>query len=99
MVMKKQLETFLTAKVRVDTSISIASAAYIAAVQAIANHYRVTIATGQMSDIWQIKNPKTNEWLCEGESKHPALKALEKLDLTAREIGIGPTNMERYEPK
>lgn len=72
---------------------------YNAEVQAIANKHGVKIATGHMSDVWQVKKPRARKWLHEWHDKHPALDDLKALDAIALEIRIGPTNMMLFEPR
>lgn len=82
---------------QIERLINQASRIYCAEVQAISNKYRVRIATGQMSDVYQVKVGE--EWLREGIDEHPALKAIARLDAVANKLNIGPTNLENYEPK
>lgn len=97
--MKKELRAFAEAKQRVDAAIEAASRFYIEAVQAIANKHKVFIVTGHLSDIWQV-GKKWGEFQAEYDNpKHAAFADLERLDELASEIGIRPSNMERYEPK
>ncbi len=80
---------------------------YMKEIQALADKYNVSFATGQMSDLWQIQD--TTKWngfthidpeLGEDWVKnHPAAKALMKLCKFADHHGIGPTNLERVNPR
>lgn len=100
--MKTEIKNFLHAKKLIDEQVDHASRLYIEAVQEIANHCRVHIVTGQMSDIWQV-GERWGEFKMEDDNcsrkERAAHKALEKLDAAASEINIGPSNMERFSPK
>jgi len=84
--------------VRINELANVASLVYEAEVQRIANKYGVEIATGQMSDVWQVKKPRARKWLSEMWDKHPALDDLKALDAIASEIRIGPGNMMHFRP-
>lgn len=73
--------------------------AYRDAVQAIADEYNTPIATGQMSDIWQVREP-VEGWKDIWTSEIPAALALRELqELTKDEPYMGPSNLERFDPK
>lgn len=73
---------------------------YVMAVQALVNKHGVSLATGRMSDTWQICLPGYPSWISEldGEDNHPIFKELKELDGVGSEFGIGPTNLEAYRP-
>ena len=72
---------------------------YISAIQHFVDYYKVTLVTGQMSDIWQIETEagRLHEW--SDFDKHPLFKDLKALDEMAEDFGIGPSNMEKFEPR
>lgn len=72
---------------------------FTAEVQAIANKHGVQIATGGMSDYWQVKKPRGRKWLHELHDKHPALDDLRALEKVASDLRIGPSNMMSVEPQ
>lgn len=100
--MNTEIIEFRNAKRTVDESVNRAADLYIAAVQAIANKYRLFIVTGHMSRTWQVAE-KWGEFRMSGDRcsrrERMAFNALTRLDEQAAEIHIGPSNMERYEPK
>jgi hypothetical protein len=71
---------------------------YEAEIQGIANNHGVQIATGHMSDFWQVKRPRARKWLNELYDEHPAFDALRALDAVAIELHIGPSNMMMFNP-
>lgn len=76
-----------------------ASDQYVAAVQEIVNKRKAHLATGHASDMWQVSLDGKNEWKDDmDEPKHPIFDDLERLDGVARELNIGPSNLERYSP-
>lgn len=73
---------------------------FTAEVQAIANKHGVHIATGHMSDYWQVKKLRGRKWLHERcNDKHPALDELLALEKVAEDLRIGPSNMMAVSPK
>ena len=72
---------------RVEKLTEEAREVYLAEVQAIANKHGVLIATGHMSDFWQVKKPRARKWLHEiWDDKHPALVELKALDAVASDV-------------
>ncbi len=71
---------------------------YNAEVQTIANKHGVQIATGHMSDFWQVKRPRARKWINELYDEHPAFDDLRVLDAIAVELRIGPSNMMMFNP-
>lgn len=82
-----------------ENLIDAATNVYNEHVQKIANKYRVHIATGQMSDMWQVRTFNGRNWKREGEDEHPALDALKDLDAIAIKLRIGPANLMHFKPK
>lgn len=82
----------------IHTAIEHADILYRQAVQFLVDKHNVELATGHLSDTWQIKIE--GEWTCEYDAEnHPFFKALKKLDGVAVELRLGPSNMERFNPK
>lgn len=72
---------------------------FAAEVQAIANKHGVHIATGHMSDYWQVKKLRGRRWLHEMHDAHPALDELRALEKVAEDLRIGPSNMMAVSPE
>lgn len=76
-----------------------ASRLYLREIQALVNKHNVILFTGQMSDVWQFRKPNGpriwHEW---EDEKHPLFQSLKALDEWAEAFGIGPSNLERFEP-
>lgn len=73
-------------------------------VQRIADRHGVEIATGHMSDMWQVRdrNPEDRRWVRERYAErqpHPALTELVNLCERVEDFRIGPANMEYFKPK
>lgn len=67
-------------------------------IQSIADRHGVVIATGHMSDVWQVKKPGAVKWLSEFHDKHPALDDLRALEKCAMEARVGPTSNMFFRP-
>lgn len=75
-------------------------------VQGLADEHGVEIATGQMSDTWQVKTPRARHWRSQWDERegmdYRYVKVLEQLDLLdelLEEANTGPCNMEHYSPR
>lgn len=95
-----KLEKAIAQSIMATTAIS---AAWIEEVQAIADRHNVEIATGQMSDLWQVRKMGTKHWTSEFDvsrrrCERAALGELTQLDKQTRDFGVGPSNMERFTP-
>lgn len=93
--MKTKLEIALQ---EADAQQTLLHEEWVKSVQAIADKFQVEIATGHMSDVWQVSEPGSDKWLREVYDEHPALDALAALDKATQDYGIGPSNMERFKP-
>jgi hypothetical protein len=97
---QRAVSDFAASVTSANKAIKTASDLYVKAVQALVNKHRVHLATGHLSDTWQVKTLRGKHWRDDmDEPKHPIFADLEQLDKVAIQIGIGPTNMERYTPQ
>lgn len=91
------VQEFAREAAQIQSAIEHAEVLYRQAVQFLVNKHHVELATGQLSDTWQIKIKDC--WTDEYEAeKHPFFKALALLDGVASELRLGPSNMERFNP-
>ena len=88
---------------------------YEEAVQELVDKHQVMLATGIMSDFWQVSTDGGKSWQCEtytprdaskldeGEEpdppRHPILDDLQRLDKLGEDFGFGPSNMAMYKPR
>lgn len=99
------LQSLSLFKQRIEELKNQASACYVLAVQDLVNKYQVELATGQMSDAWQVKVKRSERFQTEHamatnqRKPHRIFEDLKALDAVAIEMGIGPTNMEYYAPE
>lgn len=76
-------------------------AEWLKSVQAIADKYQIEIATGHLSDAWQVNTGlgKDDFRALYDDKENPALLELEELDAKTQDYGVGPSNMERFKPR
>lgn len=73
---------------------------YTKVVQALANKYRVHLATGHLSSRWQVRKLRGRYWRDDmDEPVHPVFADLAKLETMGEVFKIGPSNMELYSPE
>lgn len=80
----------------------VASHQYTSEIQLLVNKYNLVLATGHLSDTWQVRSPRGRIWSTEfyTDRKHNAFfQELEALDELVSEFGIGPSNMELFKPE
>jgi len=76
----------------------LASTEFDACVQAIADTYRVHIATGHMSDNFAVSRDG-EDWDHEFSGEFPEVFAeLNRLEVKVEDFGIGPGNLRRWTP-
>lgn len=84
----------------VEAAMQEAVNSYAVAVQSIADRHRVHIATGHMSDMWQVRAFRGRKWMSQlDDVDHPAFDELRLIDAIGEKAGIGPCNLERYAPR
>lgn len=97
---KKRLnpvQEFSKEAAQIQHAIEHAEVLYRNAIQYLVNKHKVELATGQLSDTWQIQIE--GQWTAQYESDdHPFFKALNLLDAVASDLRLGPSNMERFSP-
>jgi len=73
---------------------------WLKSVQAIADRFQVEIATGHLSDTWQVNSGlgKNDFRALYDDETNEALLALQELDEQTQDYGVGPSNMERFKP-
>lgn len=72
---------------------------YDDAIQKLCNKHRVMLATGHISDMWQVKKPRSKvrkDYM--DKPVHPIFAELNALDAMVADIGLGPTNMMLFKP-
>ena len=101
----KEVDAFRASVIAAARRIEEASRLYNLALQAIVDQYQMELATGQMSDLWQIREHAGAGWVDEtadGDTMSPDMgemfEALGALDTEASKLGIGPTNLMRFTP-
>lgn len=99
------VDAFRAAVIAAERRIEEASKLYNVAVQAIVDQCQMELATGQMSDTWQIREHAgahwVQQWAGDDEMSPDMLDMfhlLEALDDEAEKLNIGPTNLMRFTP-
>lgn len=98
-----------------DAAVRRAYRIYAKIIQGLVDKHQVILATGQMSDTWQVSTDGGKTWMDEfyeprdpadrdeGEPldppRHPIFDTLRKLEEIGRDYGIGPTNLEMFRPR
>lgn len=102
----KEVDAFRAAVMAAERRIEEAGNLYDAAVQAIVDQCQMELATGHLSDTWQIREHSGAHWVANtapDDDKSPDMldmfELLEALDDEAEKIGYGPTNLMRFTPK
>jgi len=97
----RDLKKNLTA---IDTAIAEAQDTYDALVQKLSNKYNIRLATGHMSDTWQMFDKKKGCFMSlwdygdTGQRIPKILQELGELDKLVQDYRIGATNGERIDP-
>lgn len=73
--------------------------AYIKCIQELVDKRQMILATGQLSDMWQLSKDGGKHFDYPEHIDKRFAKALERIDAVAQEIRVGPSNMEMFKPR
>jgi hypothetical protein len=98
-------------KAHIEALTADAASQYAALLQALVDKHQVRIVRGHMSDTWQVFDPNIRRSATHGGGMgawvtvdsegppHPIFAELIELDAMAKDLSIGPSNLESFSPR